>query len=365
MIRHQNPCRRWRRRRSFPSSWRRSASCARRPRRCVSGCRPRRTNWRSCWTNWRPGSTTKRRRPSPWRKKGRSCRKTSRTLKTGAFSLEVYYIHTDTCSGKSHIVKSRTHNGFPANESTRTTLFHAWKKSFVQSQAVGEAYWGGTVGTLGETLLQAFGLLALTTIWIPGSGIRRAKMFPREQKNWRAYRTFCDIRSVRSRWCRCWAGRTVCHMSGVMAVRASNKLWLIICSLEEEEAARQKLQLEKVSIEAKVKKLEEDLTVVDDTNSKVSWPERFYHLQASVNHQLLLPEVFFFTFQISDLARQLPIKRDIHVQNHWLRPVRKRRLPATLDRSCLAKPGVWNVKQQGPVPQSPIRPIPDYWNSSS
>ena len=40
-------------------------------------------------------------------------------------------------------------------------------------------------------------------------------------------------------------------------------------SLEEEESARQKLQLEKVSCEARIKKLEEDLTVVEDTGTKV------------------------------------------------------------------------------------------------
>ena len=33
---------------------------------------------------------------------------------------------------------------------------------------------------------------------------------------------------------------------------------------------------------------------------------------------------FFFTFQTSSLARQQPIKRDIHVQRFWLRPVRKK-----------------------------------------
>jgi myosin protein heavy chain len=41
-------------------------------------------------------------------------------------------------------------------------------------------------------------------------------------------------------------------------------------SLEEEESARQKLHLEKVSCEAKNKKLEEDLTLIEDTNSKVN-----------------------------------------------------------------------------------------------
>jgi hypothetical protein len=39
--------------------------------------------------------------------------------------------------------------------------------------------------------------------------------------------------------------------------------------LEEEEAARQKLQLEKVQCDAKIKKLEEDHALSDDTNQKV------------------------------------------------------------------------------------------------
>ena len=38
--------------------------------------------------------------------------------------------------------------------------------------------------------------------------------------------------------------------------------------LDEEEAARQKLQLEKVTAEAKIKKMEEDLLSLDDSNSK-------------------------------------------------------------------------------------------------
>ena len=46
-------------------------------------------------------------------------------------------------------------------------------------------------------------------------------------------------------------------------------IFLFVCSLEEEEAARQKLQLEKVSVEAKLKKQEEDLTLMEDSNSKV------------------------------------------------------------------------------------------------
>lgn len=40
--------------------------------------------------------------------------------------------------------------------------------------------------------------------------------------------------------------------------------------LDEEEAARQKLQLEKVTMEAKLKKVEEDVMVLDDQNNKLA-----------------------------------------------------------------------------------------------
>lgn len=40
--------------------------------------------------------------------------------------------------------------------------------------------------------------------------------------------------------------------------------------LDEEEAARQKLQLEKVTMDAKMKKIEEDIMVLDDQNAKLS-----------------------------------------------------------------------------------------------
>lgn len=39
--------------------------------------------------------------------------------------------------------------------------------------------------------------------------------------------------------------------------------------MEEEEGARQKLQLEKVSLDAKIKKIEEEFAVLDDSNQKV------------------------------------------------------------------------------------------------
>lgn len=40
--------------------------------------------------------------------------------------------------------------------------------------------------------------------------------------------------------------------------------------LDEEEAARQKLQMEKVTTDAKLKKLEEEVMVLDDQNNKLN-----------------------------------------------------------------------------------------------
>jgi len=42
------------------------------------------------------------------------------------------------------------------------------------------------------------------------------------------------------------------------------------CRLEQEEQARQKLQLEKVAVDGKLKKLEESVAAHEDTNNKVS-----------------------------------------------------------------------------------------------
>lgn len=39
--------------------------------------------------------------------------------------------------------------------------------------------------------------------------------------------------------------------------------------MDEEEAGRQKLQLEKVTAEAKMKKFEEDILLLEDQNSKL------------------------------------------------------------------------------------------------
>jgi myosin protein heavy chain len=55
---------------------------------------------------------------------------------------------------------------------------------------------------------------------------------------------------------------------------------VFVCRLDEEEATRQKLQLEKVQCEAKVKKYEEDLVALEDSNSKVR--NRVENLSVSV-----------------------------------------------------------------------------------
>ena len=61
--------------------------------------------------------------------------------------------------------------------------------------------------------------------------------------------------------------------------------------------------------------------------------------------------IFFFTLQTSGVARQYRSssnKRGIRVREYWLRPRKKEDCQLHLigfDRSWLAKPGVWNVKQ--------------------
>lgn len=51
--------------------------------------------------------------------------------------------------------------------------------------------------------------------------------------------------------------------------------------LDEEEAARQKLQLDKVTAEAKIKKMEEDILLLEDQNSKFLKVRRLYLLVMS------------------------------------------------------------------------------------
>lgn len=63
--------------------------------------------------------------------------------------------------------------------------------------------------------------------------------------------------------------------------------YCVFLRLEEEESARQKLQLEKVSVDAKIKKLEEDVAIQEDSNQKLmrekrSLEERFSEVSSSL-----------------------------------------------------------------------------------
>lgn len=60
--------------------------------------------------------------------------------------------------------------------------------------------------------------------------------------------------------------------------------------LEEEESARQKLQLEKVTTEAKLKKLEEDVLVLEDQNLKLAKVRLLHHLPQAKDTQIFLLE---------------------------------------------------------------------------
>lgn len=62
--------------------------------------------------------------------------------------------------------------------------------------------------------------------------------------------------------------------------------------LDEEEAARQKLQLEKVTLEAKMKKIEEDVMVLDDQNNKLN-KVRMKRTITVVSHLLDIDSFFF------------------------------------------------------------------------
>lgn len=57
--------------------------------------------------------------------------------------------------------------------------------------------------------------------------------------------------------------------------------WLLYQDLEEqldeEEGARQKLQLEKVTAEAKIKKMEEEILLLEDQNSKFIKVREYFH----------------------------------------------------------------------------------------
>ena len=63
---------------------------------------------------------------------------------------------------------------------------------------------------------------------------------------------------------------------------------LFACRLEEEEQARQKLQLEKVAADGKLKKMEEDLALNEDTNAKLLKEKRSLEERLSeANAQIL------------------------------------------------------------------------------
>lgn len=58
--------------------------------------------------------------------------------------------------------------------------------------------------------------------------------------------------------------------------------------MEEEEAARQKLQLEKVQCDARLKKLEEDCALAEDTNAKLLKEKKVSHSQNLFTSFLIL-----------------------------------------------------------------------------
>lgn len=70
----------------------------------------------------------------------------------------------------------------------------------------------------------------------------------------------CGIQNVRGEW-----GKKILHVCKLFT-------WFIQDleqQLDQEEGARQKLQMEKVTTDAKLKKLEEDVMVLDDQNNKL------------------------------------------------------------------------------------------------
>lgn len=64
--------------------------------------------------------------------------------------------------------------------------------------------------------------------------------------------------------------------------------------MEEEEAARQKLQLEKVQCDAKIKKMEEDYALSEDTNQKVCVCVTLVHAHAHMLVQLSPSQTFVY-----------------------------------------------------------------------
>lgn len=60
--------------------------------------------------------------------------------------------------------------------------------------------------------------------------------------------------------------------------------------IAQEEDARQKLQLEKVAVEGKVKKLEEDILLMEDQNNKLQkvWMSNSMYWESNTVHTILL-----------------------------------------------------------------------------
>jgi len=72
--------------------------------------------------------------------------------------------------------------------------------------------------------------------------------------------------------------------------------------LEEEEAARQKLQLEKVQCDAKIKKLEEDHALSEDTNQKVCVCFALAHVCAHMLVQVPPSQTFVYESTVESLV---------------------------------------------------------------
>ena len=98
--------------------------------------------------------------------------------------------------------------------------------------------------------------------------------------------------------------------------------------LEEEESARQKLQLEKVSADSKIKKLEEDLAIQDDNNQKLnkekrSLEERFNEVSSSlVEEEEKTKQLGKLKNKlesiIQDLEDKLRKEQQVGYLSHWL-----------------------------------------------
>jgi myosin protein heavy chain len=71
--------------------------------------------------------------------------------------------------------------------------------------------------------------------------------------------------------------------------------------LEEEEAARQKLQLEKVQCDAKIKKLEEDYALSEDTNQKVCVFVALMHVRMHMLVQVSPSQTFVYESTVESL----------------------------------------------------------------